>query len=425
MNDTTVAAVIFVTVYSLLAVERFPRTGVALLGGLLVVIVGILDQEDAFGRIDLNVIFLLVGMMIIANALSRTGAFQYVAIKAAKLGDARPLRILILLSALTAVTSAFLDNVTTVVLVAPVTFIVAALLNVRPVPFLISEVLASNIGGSATLIGDPPNIVIGSHAGLGFIDFLVHMLPIAVLALVAYLLLALFLWRKDLADPPRELKQRLFNVKEAELITDPTLLKISLAVLAATLAGFPLAQVFGYEPATVALAGAAVLLLVGRVEAHELLAEVEWTTILFFVGLFIVVGGVEEVGLLEEIGERLAGFSSGNALGASMIILWMSGIASGIVDNIPYTAAMLPVVDQVQRSLGQQDDALWWALAMGADMGGNLTIIAASANVLVSGLAKRAGYQIAFWEFARYGAAVTLFSLCLSTAYVWLRYFAS
>jgi len=422
MPDTPLAATIFALTYAVIVSERVHKTTAALLGAVIMIAARVLDQEEAFDAIDFNVIFLLAGMMIIVAVLGKTGIFQWLAIRSAKLGRGEPLRILVILSLVTAVASAFLDNVTTVVLIAPVTIFVAGSLRVSAVPFLISEAFASNIGGTATLIGDPPNILIGSAADLDFIDFLVHLTPLIVVLLVLYLLAArLFFFRG--VRPNAQVRQRIMELDERQVITDLPLLRVSLAVLALTLLGFLLHGPLDYEPASVALLGASLLLLVTRQDPHDVLREIEWPTLFFFVGLFIVVGGVEEVGILENLGEKMADVTEGSRTASALLILWLSAVLSGIVDNIPYTAAMIPVVREMDADLGAgRDDVLWWALALGAGLGGNVTIVAASANVLVANLAERGGQRISFWEFFRYGVLVTVGTTAVSTAYLWLRY---
>ncbi len=435
MDGTWLAAAIFAVTYAVIVSERVHKTAAALAGAVAMILAkvevqtegaggGVFGQEAAFRAIDFNVIFLLAGMMIIVNVLAKTGVFQWVAIRSAKLGSGSPIRILLILSLVTAVISAFLDNVTTVVLIAPVTIFVAGALGVSAVPFLISEALASNMGGASTLIGDPPNILIASQAHLDFVSFVVNMGPVILLILAAYLLLARFLFSKQLVTRP-ELQARLLAMDESEVITDPRLLRICLVILGLTIFGFVIHGVLDYEPATVALFGAAAILVVSRQHPHEILREVEWSTLFFFVGLFIVVGGMEAVGILEDIGKAIADLTAGSTAAATMLILWFSAFASGIVDNIPYTTTMLPVVDEVGRNLDNgkgTPNVLWWSLALGADLGGNLTVIAASANVLVANLAERGGQKIPFWEFFRYGALVTLLSVAVSSLYLWLRY---
>jgi Na+/H+ antiporter NhaD/arsenite permease-like protein len=379
------------------------------------------DQSEAFQAIDFNVIFLLAGMMIIAETLSKTGIFQWLAIRTAKLGKGEPMRILVALSLVTAVLSAFLDNVTTVVLIAPITVFLAGVLQVSAVPLLISEALASNIGGTATLIGDPPNIIVGSAANLDFVSFLTNLAPIVVLILAGYLALAPRLFGGRLRSSP-EVRERIMALDERELITDPGLLRLSLAVLGLTIVGFIFHGALDYEPATVALLGAALLLVLSGENPHDILREVEWSTLLFFVGLFIVVGGVDSVGLLSDFGKKMAEFAGGSETTAAMLILWPSAVFSSLVNQIPYTTAMIPVVREMGADVGQSNNVLWWALSLGACLGANLTMVAAAANVLVGNLAAKGGQPIRFWEFFRYGAAVTFASILVSSVYLWLRY---
>ncbi len=424
MNDLAVASLIFSLTYLLIVSERVHKTAAALAGGVAMVVFRVLDQQEAFAAIDLNVILLLVGMMVIANALGETGAFQWLAIRLAKAARGRPILVLVLLAAVAAVASAFLDNVTTVVLMAPVSLFVADILGVSPLPFLITPVLASNIGGTATLIGDPPNILIGSAADLSFVDFVVHVTPIALAILVVYLGSVFLLFRRQLTASPQAMT-RVMQLDESEAITNRPLLYRSLGILSLVVLGFLLHGPLRVEPATVALAGATVLLVVGGIHPREALLEVEWATIFFFVGLFMVVGGVQQAGLLEDIGQAMGNASGGHLWAGTMLVLWPGAVLSGIVDNIPFTAAMAPVVEKLGQDLGVQssaDNPLWWALALGAGLGGNLTLVAASANVYVAGVAERAGYRISFLEFLKYGGLVTLVSLTLATAYLWLRY---
>lgn len=426
MDDLTLASLIFGGTYAVIVSERIHKTAAALLGGLAMVVFRVIDQEEAFGAIDFNVIFLLVGMMVIANITAQTGAFQWLAIRSAKMAQGNPAVVLVLLAAITALGSAFLDNVTTVVLMAPLTLFVAGAMQVNPEPFLVSQIISSNVGGTATLIGDPPNILIGSAAELDFVDFLVHLSPLILLLLVLLLAGFYLFFRRQLHVTPA-MRRRVADLNEAEVISDANLLRICVAVLAAVVVGFVIASIADYEPATVALLGATVLLVAARQEPHEALRDVEWQTIFFFVGLFMVVAGVEKAGLLEDIGQALADASGGDLTAATMLILWPGAFLSGIVDNIPYTAATIPVVEELGREVeapSGSTNPLWWALALAAGLGGNLTIVAAAANVYVVNVADRAGYKISFLPFMRYGVAVTVASLVLSSLYLWLRYLA-
>ena len=418
--DVWVAGAIFVVAYALIALERLDRTLVALLAGFIVVALGILDQHTAFEAIDLNVIFLLAGMMVIASTLARTGLFEWLAIRSVRLSHGEPLRLLLILSIVTAVLSAFLDNVTTVVLTAPITLSVARRLDVSPMPYLISQILASNIGGTATLIGDPPNILIGSAAGLDFAAFLVNLAPVTVVVFLAFIVVMrlAFAGALEVASDKREAA---LEMTEESAITDRPLLMRGLIVVTLTLVGFLLHSAIGVEAATVAMLGATALMLVAHVDPHDAFREVEWSTLFFFVGLFILVEAVVKVGIVGGIAQALADTSGGDVGIASLSLLWFSALASAVVDNIPYTATAIPIVERLIEA-GMPAEPLWWSLALGACLGGNLTIVGASANIVVANLAARAGHPIRFTDFFRYGSVVVAISLAISTAYVALRY---
>jgi Na+/H+ antiporter NhaD/arsenite permease-like protein len=418
--DAFIAGGIFLVAYGLIASERFDRTLVALLGGLLVVALGVIDQEEAFAAIDFNVIFLLAGMMVLAGGLSRTGFFEFVAGHAIRLSRGQPFRLLLILSLLTAVLAAVLDNVTTVVLLTPVTLSIARTLKVSPFPYLISQIFASNIGGTATLIGDPPNILIGSAAGLDFGDFLVNLAPVVIIIMVAFVGIMWLAFGRRMEDDANRLDV-LATVDPAAAIRDRPLMIQSLGVLGLTLLGFLVHSALGLEAATIALLGATVLMIVGRLDPHDALREIEWNTLFFFVGLFMLIEAVVHVGIVGGIADRLAEAAGGNLTVATMGILWFSAIASAIVDNIPYTATAIPVVQQLADT-GLKADPMWWALALGACLGGNLTIVGASANIVVANLAARDGHPITFLVFLRYGVGVVIASLAISTVYLWVRY---
>jgi len=419
MNPVWLAGGIFLLTYALIVSERVHRTISALLGGVAMILFGVLPQAQAFHSVDWNVIFLLAAMMIIANVLKETGLFQWIALQAVRLGKGDPFRVLVILSLVTAVTSAFLDNVTIVVLVAPVTLFVASNLRVNPVPFLIAEILASNIGGMATLVGDPPNILIGSAAEIDFLTFISNMGPISLIILLAFIGLSRMLFKNDLKTGQRA-SVDIQALDTSALITDPVLLRKSLVVMGGVIAGFLAHGALHLEPATIALAGATILMLWGRSDPHHLLRDIEWTTLFFFFGLFITVEAVVEVGIIETIAQAALKLTGGSLPLTSMLLLWFSAIASGIVDNIPYTATIIPLV----QSLGQAmpADPLWWSLALGACLGGNFTLVGAAANVVVASLAEKSGHPISFGHFLRYGAVTTFMSLGLASAYVWIRY---
>jgi len=432
------ATAIFALSYVLIITEKIHKTVAALLGGSLMVVLGVLDQHEAFHveelGVDWNVVFLLISMMVIINLMRPSGIFQYMAVKGAKLGRGRPFRIMVIFALVTAALSALLDNVTTVLLIAPATVYIADALEVDVVPFLIVEALASNIGGAATLIGDPPNIMIASKAGLTFMDFIYHMTPAVVIIMAASLLLLRLVFGGRLAASESAV-QRVLAMDESESIKDPVLLMKSLFVLALVLAGFMLQGTLHYQPATVALFGAAVLLLItGTKDTHRALSEVEWPSIFFFIGLFMIVGGVVKAGVISWMSVQALSLTEGSLFATSMVMMWLSAFASAIVDNIPYVATMNPLVIDMAGRLwpGQTGQALvqhpelmpvWWSLALGACLGGNGTIIGASANVMVVGISENAGRKISFMRFMAYGMPTMLFTVLIATGYVWLRYY--
>ena len=424
-----VAVVTFVVAYILIATERVPKLVTALAGAGVILAFGVASSEDAFYShdtgVDWDVIFLLLGMMIIVGILRQTGVFEYIAIWAAKRAKGSPFRVMVLLVLITAVASAMLDNVTTVLLIAPVTLLVCERLGVSPVPFLIAEVLASNIGGAATLIGDPPNIIIASRSGLTFNDFLLHMTPIAALAIAVLVAMLPVLFRGSFQGDPDRVAD-VMGMNEREAIKDRRLLIVCGAVLTAVFIGFIGHAAFHIEPSVVALLGAGVLVLLSRSKPGDFMPSVEWETLLFFAGLFVMIGALVKTGVITGLAEAAARATGGDPLTATMLILFVSALLSGVVDNIPYTAAMSPIVLQLTQGIADpvQADALWWSLAIGADFGGNLTAIGASANVVVLGIAMRSGSPISFWEFTKKGAIVTVVTILLAAPYLWLRYFA-
>lgn len=422
-----VAIIVFSIVYLLIASERVNRVAAALAGAGVVLAAGVVGSHDAFFSaetgIDWNVVFLLFGMMVIVGVLRQTGVFEYVAIWAAKLARGRPFRVMALLCLITAVASAGLDNVTTVLLVAPVTVLVCERIGVRPVPFLIAEALASNIGGTATLVGDPPNLIVASRSGLTFSDFLVNLGPIVIVMLVVFIGLSRVLFRKDFVADPAQVAQ-VMELDEREAIQDRALLVRSLTVLALVLAGFTLHGVLHLEPSVVALLGAGLLVAISGLPARSYLVEVEWETLLFFAGLFILVGSLVKTGVIDHLASALVTATGDSVQGAMMLLLWGSAALSAIIDNIPFVATMTPVVDQLVSGTGPfaGQNGLWWALVLGADLGGNATAIGASANVVVAGISKRNGHPISFWEFTRYGSVVAVVTLVIATPYLLLRY---
>ena len=433
------AITIFVVALVLIVTEKIHKTIVAICGASLMLVLKIVDQQQAFHLeeygVDWNVIFLLVGMMVIINLMRPTGIFEYVAIRSAKLAKGEPFRILIIFSVITAVLSALLDNVTTVLLIAPVTLLIADALQVDAIPFLIVEAMSSNIGGTATLIGDPPNIMIASKANLNFLDFIVHLAPVVLVIMLVFLLIIKIIFGKRL-QTKEELKQRILSMDELDAIKDVKMVKKSLFVLALVLTGFILHGALHYEPATVALFGAGLLLLIsGTKEPEQALAEVEWPVVFFFIGLFIMVGGLVKVGFINMMSTEVLGLTEGNLFQTSMLILWFSAVASAVVDNIPYVATMNPLVIDMARELWpgltgndllHHKDLLpvWWSLALGACLGGNGSPIGASANVIVVGMAEKAGCRISFMRFVAYGAPITAVTVFIAMVYIWLRYYA-
>ncbi len=432
------ATCLFIIAYGLIVSEKIHKTTVALCGAALMIILGIVTQGEAFHSQDLgvdwNVVFLLISMMIIINIMKPTGVFEYIAIKSAKIAKADPFRIMVLFSLVTAVLSAILDNVTTVLLIAPVTILICQALELDTVPYLITETLASNIGGTATLIGDPPNIMIASKAQLGFMDFICHLAPVVIVIMIAYILTLKLIFSKRLTVRDK-LKARVMAMNEREAINDPALLKKSLIVLALTIVGFVLHGVLHLEPATVALFGAGLLLLVSRIkDPHHILSGVEWGTIFFFIGLFIIIGGVVKVGLIKWMSVEVLNITQGNLFGTAMIVMWFSAFASAFLDNIPYVATMNPLIIDMARQLWPNLSGtallhhpdlmpIWWSFALGACLGGNGTAIGASANVIVVGMAEKAGKPISFKKFMIYGMPLMIESVLICTIYVWLRYY--
>lgn len=417
---------VFVVVLVLIGAELMNRTVAALLGAAAIIAFGVVEQRDAASEfIDWNTIGLLAGMMVIVAILDRTGIFEYLAVKSAQWGKARPGRILIILAVVTAFLSAFLDNVTTVILMVPVTFLIADALGMSPLPFLLTQVLASNIGGAATLIGDPPNILIGSAAELSFAEFVVNLTPLVLITLPFVLAYLYFVFREEFRYS-KDAEETIRKMDARGAIRDPVLLRKSLTVLSIVILAFFLHGVLNLEVATIALLGAAALMLYARSNVEEVLREVEWPTLLFFVGLFVLVGGLEATGFVGGVANLLTGVAGGASFTTALVVMWGSAFASGVIDNIPFTATMIPVIQELARAEGlseAQTKPLWWSLAIGADFGGNATLIGASANVVVAGMSERAGQKISFLKFMAYGIPVTLISLAIATPYVLLRYY--
>ncbi|WP_030418730.1 ArsB/NhaD family transporter [Streptomyces sp. SCSIO 75703] len=429
MNVTTwLAVAVFAVVFVLIATEWVHRVAAALGGAVAMLLIGATEPDHAFfsadSGIDWDVIFLLLGMMLIVAVLKRTGLFEFIAIWAARKARGRPYRLMVLLILATAIPSPWLDNVTTVLLIVPVTISVCRQLGLPVIPYLIAEVMTCNIAGAATLIGDPPNIMIGSRAGLSFNDFLIHMTPIVVVLTIVFILMSRFLFRGAFHhDPERAAAVMEMNPREA--IKDSRLLVLSGVVMAAVIAGFVLHTHLDMEPSVVAISGGLVLLAASRLNPTEVAKDVEWDTLAFFAGLFVMVGALVQTGVIGELGRAAAEAADGRLFGTAMALVFGSVVPSGLIDNIPFVASVSPIVAEIVESAGGLEEAgmLWWAFALGADLGGNATIIASSANVVVVGIAAREGHHISFWQFSRYGLVVTATTVSIAAAYVWLRYF--
>jgi Na+/H+ antiporter NhaD/arsenite permease-like protein len=413
-----VAVPVFLVALAVIASERVDRTNVALIGAAVMLLAGVITQEEAIDAVDFNTIGLLVGMMVMVRLTEQTGVYTWLAIRAGQWSKGRPAAIIIALGLTTALLSAFLDNVTTILLIVPITFLLADALDIDPIPLIIIEIFASNIGGTATLIGDPPNILIAGHTGLSFGAFIANLAPIVVVTLGVVGTLLYLRYRRRLVVTP-EARERMMQLDARRSIQDPKEARRTVPILVGTILVFFFHKALGLEPATVALSGAALMLLVTRQPLEETIAGIEWATLFFLAGLFVMVGALEHTGALEHVADGIASVTGGDRVAELLGIQWASAVGSGLVDNIPFTAAMLPVVDDLG---GAQDHAYWWALSLGACFGGNLTIVAAAANVAASGMAARAGNPIGFMTFLKIGAPVTAISLVLSTAYILVRY---
>ncbi|MDH4226355.1 MAG: ArsB/NhaD family transporter [Deltaproteobacteria bacterium] len=421
-KHTVIALAIFAAAYALLIWDKIDRAVVALLGAMILLTLGVMNQEAALHGIDFNTLGLLIGMMVIVGITQKTGVFQYLAIKCAKLAKGEPWRILVYLSILTAILSAILDNVTTVLLIAPIMLLITDELKISPYPFLFSLITASNIGGAATLIGDPPNIMIGSAVGLTFMDFLIYVAPLMPFIMIAtFAVLYVIFGRKMRVD--NALKQKIMSFREIEAIKNPKLLKKSLFVLGLTVTGFILHGVLHLEAATIALFGASLLMLITNADFHKTMETVEWPTIFFFAGLFVIVHGLVETGVIGLLANKLIAATQGDARTTAFYVLWGSAVLSAIVDNIPYVATMIPLIEQMTPYYAGGETAvrpIWWALSIGACIGGNGSIIGASANVIVAGFAARSGHPIGFVKFMALAFPLMLFGILISHAYIYL-----
>ena len=429
-----VAITIFALTYLLIITDRINRSIIALLGAGVMVVSGVLNQDEAIRGVDFNTIALLTGMMVLVAIARRCGMFEALAVWSAQKGRAQPWAILAMLSLVTAIVSAFLDNVTTVILVAPVTLEIARYLEAPPYPYLFAEVFASNIGGTATLIGDPPNIIIGSAAQLSFNDFVVNLTPVIIVAMAAQLVATHLIWGRKMRASAAA-RNRIMALDARGLITDPPLMRSSLLVILGVIAAFVFAGPLGLQPGTIALFGAAVLMLLHNLEHHrerekqtvrvtETFSEVDWITIFFFLGLFVIVHGIDVAGVLDLAARQLISLTRNDPATTAVAILWGSAILSAIVDNIPFVAAMIPLIREIGPHLGGAEhiEPLWWALSLGACLGGNGTLIGASANLAVAGIAERNGVDYRFTTYIKHAFGLMLISVAISHVYLWLRY---
>lgn len=429
-HSVIISAGLLLLAYVFIALEKIPKMTIALFGGAITIVLGLVSQSKTLDGlinpnyfinfIDFNVIFLLVAMMIIVAITTKSGVFNWLANELLKFTKGHPVKILFALGIFTAFVSAFLDNVTTVILIMPITFAMAKKLEIDPVPYLLTEVFASNIGGTATLIGDPPNIIIGSAGGLTFMDFLKELTPVVIIILLIVVsVLALVFKNKLHADQDK--MNAVAQIDNSGTITNKNLMLRSTIVLALVILGFMLHDMIHLETCVVAMLGASFLLIFEK--PNDILKDVEWNTIFFFIGLFIIIGGLEASGGIKLMAQWILDVTKGSQAATSMIILWASGIISGVIDNIPYTATMAPMLVEIEKTMGEAYTfPLWWALSLGACLGGNMTIIGAAANVIVSENAYKEGHPISFMRFLKYGVIVVAISLIVSTVYIYLRY---
>ena len=413
----------FIFTYILIMSEKITKVTAAFSGGMVLIVLNIISQQEAIDFIDFNTIGLLLGMMLLVGITKQTGFFQYIAIKAVKWAGGKPRNILISFGLITAVFSAFLDNVTTVLLIAPVTLIISETLEINPIPFLITEILLANIGGTATLIGDPPNIMIGSSTNLSFMDFLINLAPVVIIILVVITFLMQRYYKKEL-HVSKDTINKINNFNEKDAIKDRKLMYQSLTVIGLVLSGFLFHDLIEFPSATIALAGAALLLLISEAQPEQILKDVEWTTIFFFAGLFVLVGGMEKVGIIGWLANHTLNITKGHFMLTTLFVLWASALASTIVDNVPFVATMIPLINAIGQSAGPHFhiEPLWWALSLGACLGGNGSLVGASANLVVAGIAEKHKYKIGFKSFIKIGFPVMIISIVIATIYIYLRY---
>lgn len=415
-----IAIVIFLVTMAAIMTEKLHRTVAAVAGALLLILTGVLSVESGFSYVDLNTLGILIGMMLFVAVVKNSGIFEYIAIKAAKIAKGRPWPLMVLFALITAVLSAFLDNVTTVLLIGPMTLAITSMLRINPIPFFMTQIMASNIGGTATLIGDPPNIMIGSAAGLSFTDFITNTGVAVLFVLAATIVCFYFIYGRKLHVEP-EAMDSILQLDENKAIKDRSLLIKSVVMILLVVFGFVFHSQLHLESCTIALTAAAVMLLIGRQDVEEIVAGVEWTTILFFTGLFIVVGGLQETGVIQILANGLMDLTEGHMTLTILLILWVSAIVSSFLDNIPFVATLIPLILTMQSS-GVDVTPLWWAVSLGACLGGNGTLIGASANVVLSGISNRHGFPITFASYFKVGFPLMLVSVAISTVFLLLRF---
>jgi Na+/H+ antiporter NhaD/arsenite permease-like protein len=422
MNQTVIALVIFISTLIFVSLEKINRTVITLSGALIFILLRILNQHEAFLAIDFNTIGLLTGMMVMVSIIKRTGLFQYLAIKISKLAKGNIFHLLFFLSIITGILSSVLDNVTTIILIIPITLAICENLEISPIPLVLSEIFASNIGGTATLIGDPPNVIIGSAAHLSFMDFIINLAPfILVLLFLLPFFIRLF-YKKELSQNVEESWEKVEKFDERKAIENPLLLKKSLIVFFLTISVFIFHHNLGLEAASVALVGATLLLLISNIDPTDTFLEVEWSTLFFFAGLFIIIAGVEKVGIIQWISDRIINLTKGSLPLTTLVVLWVSGISCSFINNISYTISMVPVIHNIGVATAFNLNPVWWALSLGACLGGNATFIAAAANLVGVNILKRQGQIVTFREFSRVGLPIMLVSIILSSLYLFLRY---
>ena len=416
-----ITIIVFVLTMTLVITERVHRAVAALSGAVLLMALGVLSIDECVSYIDVNTIGVLTGMMLFVAVVKNSGIFEFIAIWAAKKAKGEPWLIMLAFIVITALLSAFLDNVTTVLLIGPMTLAITRILDVNPIPYIMSQILASNVGGTATLIGDPPNIMIGSAANLSFVDFLTNTGIVAVLILVVYIAIFYFIYGKEMAVDKKAM-EKIMELDEKKAIKDKTLVIKSVIIMLGVALGFIFHSQLGIESAVVALSAAAIMLIIGKQDAEDIILSVEWSTIIFFLGLFVVVGGLEKTGVINTLANGLIGATQGNLLFTTLIILWISAIASAFLDNIPFVATMIPLILAIEAQGAMDVSVLWWALSLGACLGGNGSLVGASANVVLSGISTKNGYPITFKSFIKIGFPMMIVSIVISTVFLVVMY---